>query len=197
MDSEEKNNLTDEFVHEEGEVHLEGPMRFRDLYAFQLRYSYLGLSLNGIAYWIVTGLVAGLLIVYRNSYAVKTRVLMFLLLGILVIYVPGNTALRVLQYTTQLKANGIIMEYYINSTGILVIQKTENVTFPEAGENVPEQQEILRWNSIRKVKETRKRFFLYVMKNSAFVFGKDVLGEQADALRNYIETGRKQASPEV
>ena len=68
MDSEEKNNLTDEFVHEEGEVHLEGPMRFRDLYAFQLRYSYLGLSLNGIAYWIVTGLVAGLLIVYRNSF---------------------------------------------------------------------------------------------------------------------------------
>lgn len=199
MDPEVKNNPTDEFVHEEGEVHLTGPMRFRDLFAFRLKYSYFGL--NGLAYWILTALVLSCLIGYWSSYDVKTRVLLFVILGIMLIYFPGNTALRTLQYTTQLKANGIVMEYFINSDGIQIIQKQENsaIMLPsdEADTASREQSEIIRWEMIRKVKETRKRFFLYVMRNSAFVFAKDLLGEQTDALRKYIEEGRKPKAAEV
>ena len=199
MDPEVKNNPADEFVHEEGEVHLTGPMRFRDLFAFRIKYSYLGL--NGLAYWILTVLVLTCLIGYWSSYDVKTRVLLFVILGIMLIYFPGNTALRTLQYTTQLKANGIVMEYFINSGGIQIIQKQENpaIMLPsdEADTASREQSEIIRWEMIRKVKETRKRFFLYVMRNSAFVFAKDLLGEQTDALRKYIEEGRKPKAAEV
>ena len=50
---------------------------------------------------------------------------------------------------------------------------------------------------IRKTRETRRRFFLYVMRNSAFVFAKDLLGEQTDALRKFIEDGQKQKAAEV
>ena len=197
MDPEVKNNPTEEFVHEAGEVHLTGPMRFRDLFAFRLKYSYFGL--NGLAYWILTALVLVCLIGYWGSYDVKTRVLLFVILGIMLIYIPGNTALRTLQYTTQLKANGIVMEYFINSTGIQIIQKVENPVLPaDAIMQTPEEQsEIIRWNMIRKAKETRKRFFLYVMRNSAFVFAKDLLGEQTDALRKFIEDGMKQKAAEV
>ena len=197
MEPEVKNNPEEEFVHEAGEVHLKGPMRFRDLFAFRLKYSYFGL--NGLAYWILTALVLVCLIGYWGSYDVKTRVLLFVILGIMLIYIPGNTALRTLQYTTQLKANGIVMEYFINSTGIQIIQKVENPALPsDAIMQTPEEQsEIIRWDMVRKTKETRKRFFLYVMRNSAFVFAKDLLGEQTDALRKFIEDGRNRKAAEV
>lgn len=197
MEPEVKNNPEEEFVHEAGEVHLTGPMRFRDLFAFRLKYSYFGL--NGLAYWILTALVLVCLIGYWNSYDVKTRVLLFVILGIMLIYIPGGTALRTLQYTTQMKANGIVMEYFINSTGIQIIQKVENPVLPsDAIMQTPnEQSEIIRWNMIRKTRETRRRFFLYVMRNSAFVFAKDLLGEQTDALRKFIEEGRKPKTAEV
>lgn len=160
------------FVHEEGEVHFTCPMRFKDLFAFRLRYAYLGL--NGIAFWILTVLIVGCLIGYWDSYQQSTRVLMIALLVILCIYQPGNSALRTLQYTTQLKADNVVLEYFINSSGILVIQ----------GEN----SDLIAWNVIRKVKETRKRFLISVMRNSAFVFGKDVLLEQTAQLKHYIDT---------
>ena len=197
MEPEVKSNPEEEFVHETGEVHLTGPMRFRDLFAFRLKYSYFGL--NGLAYWILTALVLVCLIGYWNSYDVKTRVLLFVILGIMLIYIPGGTALRTLQYTTQMKANGIVMEYFINSTGIQIIQKVENPVLPsDAIMQTPnEQSEIIRWNMIRKTRETRRRFFLYVMRNSAFVFAKDLLGEQTDALRKFIEDGQKQKAAEV
>ena len=93
------------------------------------------------------------------------------------------------------------MEYFINSGGIQIIQKQENsaIMLPsdEADTASREQSEIIRWEMIRKVKETRKRFFLYVMRNSAFVFAKDLLGGQTDALRKYIEEGRKPKAAEV
>ncbi|MBR7000407.1 MAG: YcxB family protein [Lachnospiraceae bacterium] len=188
----------EEFLHEEGEVHLVGPMRFRDLFAFRLKYSYFGL--NGLAYWILTALVLVCLIGYWNSYDVKTRVLLFVILGIMLIYIPGSTALRTLQYTTQMKANGIVMEYFINSNGIQIIQKIENPLLPadaSDGQAPMEQSEIIPWEMVRKTKETRRRFFLYVMRNSAFVFAKDLLGEQTDALRKFIEDGQKQKAAEV
>lgn len=165
------------FMHEEGEVHLRGPMRFRDLFAFRIRYSFLGW--NGLAYWILAVLILGCLIGYWSTYQVSTRVLMIFLLGVVLIYVPGNNALRTLQYVTALKADGIEMEYYINRSGVLVIQG--------------EQSELIPWNVIRKTKETRNHFFIYVMKNSAFVFGKDMLGEQTERMRRYISEGRSQA----
>lgn len=197
MEPEVKSNPEEEFVHEAGEVHLTGPMRFRDLFAFRLKYSYFGL--NGLAYWILTALVLVCLIGYWNSYDVKTRVLLFVILGIMLIYIPGGTALRTLQYTTQMKANGIVMEYFINSTGIQIIQKVENPVLPSDAilQTPNEQSEIIRWNMIRKTRETRRRFFLYVMRNSAFVFAKDLLGEQTDALRKFIEDGQKQKAAEV
>lgn len=197
MEPEVKSNPEEEFVHEAGEVHLTGPMRFRDLFAFRLKYSYFGL--NGLAYWILTALVLVCLIGYWNSYDVKTRVLLFVILGIMLIYIPGGTALRTLQYTTQMKANGIVMEYFINSTGIQIIQKVENPVLPsdDIMQTPNEQSEIIRWNMIRKNRETRRRFFLYVMRNSAFVFAKDLLGEQTDALRKFIEDGQKQKAAEV
>lgn len=159
----------DPFVHEEGEIHLEGPMRFSDQFAFRLRYSYFGL--NGLAYWILSVLIIGLLIGNWSGYQQSTRVLLIAILAIMVIYLPGNTALRTLQFTTQLKADGITFEYYINRYGIQVIQG--------------ELKNSVSWEQIRKVKETRKRFFVYVMKNSAFVFGKDLLGEQCGKFREY------------
>ena len=170
-------NNREEFVHEEGEVYLSGPMRFRDLFAFRLKYSYLGL--NGLAYWILTALVIGLLVFNWNGYEVKTRVLLFAILGFLLIYFPGNTALRTLQYTSQMKAEGIVISYYVNRNGILVKQG--------------EQEEVISWDMVRKVKETRKRFFLYIMKNSAFVFPKDLLKEQTEVLRAFIKEGMKRA----
>ena len=164
-----------EFEHEEGEVRLCGQLRFRDLFAFRVKYSYF--SLNSLAYWIVTLLIAGCLIGYWGSYETKTKVLLFVLLGILVIYLPFNAALRTLQYTATLKAEGVEVEYVVNRNGILVRQG--------------DRSEVLSWEMIRKVKETGKRFYLYVMKNSAFVFGKDLLGDQTEALRGYIKGAGK------
>ncbi len=164
-----------EFEHEEGEVCLSGPLRFRDLFAFRLKYSYF--SINGAAYWIITVLILACLLMNWNNYEIKTKVLLFVLLGIMVIYLPGNAALRTLQYTTMLKAEGITVTYVVNRNGILVTQG--------------EQKEVLGWDMIRKVKETGKRFYLYVMKNSAFVFGKDLLGDQTEALRGYLKGAGK------
>lgn len=183
MDPDEKNNQGEiqnteeaEFIHEEGEVCLSGPLRFRDLFAFRLKYSYF--SINGLAYWIITMLILALLVMNWNTYEVKSKVLLFVLLGIMMIYLPGNAALRTLQYTTMLKAEGITVTYVVNHNGILVTQG--------------EQKEILGWDMIRKAKETGRRFYLYVMKNSAFVFAKDLLGEQTDALRTFIRDAGKQ-----
>lgn len=171
--SEQKEpTAAEQFVHEEGEVHFSCPMRFRDLFAFRVRYAYFGL--NGIAFWILTVLITGCLIGYWNTYAQSTRVLMIVLLLILCVYQPASSALRTLQYTTQLKAENVVLEYYVNSTGILVIQG--------------EISELISWDVIRKVKETRKRFFISVMRNTAFVFGKDVLSEQTAQLKHYIDT---------
>lgn len=164
-----------EFEHEEGEVRLCGPLRFRDLFAFRVKYSYF--SLNSIAYWLVTLLIAGCLIGYWGSYEIKTKVLLFVLLGILVIYLPATAALKTLQYTTMMKAEGIEVEYVVNRNGILVRQG--------------DRSEVLGWDMIRKVKETGKRFYLYVMKNSAFVFGKDLLKDQTEALRGYLRGAGK------
>ena len=100
-----------------------------------------------------------------------------MLLGILVIYQPLNAALRTLQYTTMLKAEGIEVSYTVNSNGVLVKQG--------------DRSEVLSWEMIRKVKETGRRFYLYVMKNSAFVFGKDLLGDQTEALRGFIKGAGK------
>ncbi len=186
----------EEFLHEEGEVHLAGPMRFQDLFAFRLRYSFFGL--NGLAYWILTALVLVCLVGYWDRYETQSKVLLFVILGILLIYIPGGSALRTLSYTAQMKANGIVMEYFVNSNGIQIIQKQESpAIMPPSDAEPKEQSEIIRWEMIRKVTETRKRFFLYVLKNSAFVFAKDQLGGQTDALRRFIEEGRAKASSEV
>ena len=203
------------YAHEEGEVFLSGPIRFCDLFAFRLRSSYLGL--NGISYWIITGLVAGLLIFNWNGYQTSTKVLLFFLLGLLILYLPGSMALRTLQYTEQCKADGLGMEYYVNSTGILAVQrmtdgKTEASTGsglkrddsamggagdkPEGGKPATsarkdEQSVFCPWEAILKVKETGKRFYVYTTRRSAFVFGKDVLKEQTAAFRGFMTGASK------
>ena len=101
------------------------------------------------------------------------KVVLFVVLGFVLIYQPFTTALQTLQMTANLKMQNVEFRYTVNSTGILV----------EDGTN----HEVIRWDMFRKVKETRKRYFLYVMKNSAFIFGKDVLGEQEAAFRRFLE----------
>ncbi|MBO4324464.1 MAG: YcxB family protein [Lachnospiraceae bacterium] len=189
MEPNESNNQAEpEFEHEEGEVRLCGPLRFRDLFAFRVKYAYFSLNLNSLGYWIVTLLIAGLLIGFWGSYEIKTKVILFVLLGILVIYQPLNAALRTLQYTTMLKAEGIESEYVINRNGILVRQGAGRDAIKD---DQGDRSEVITWEMIRKVKETGKRFYLYVMKNSAFVFGKDLLGDQTEALRGFIKGAGK------
>ena len=202
------------YAHEEGEVFLSGPIRFCDLFAFRLRSSYLGL--NGISYWIITGLVAGLLIFNWNGYQTSTKVLLFFLLGLLILYLPGSMALRTLQYTEQCKADGLGMEYYVNSTGILAVQRaTDGKTEASTGSGLKrddsatggagdkpegdttavarkdEQSVFFPWEAILKVKETGKRFYVYTTRRSAFVFGKDVLKEQTAAFRGFMTGASK------
>ena len=161
----------DEFVHEEGEVVITGPLRFSDYFAFRLRYGYF--SAASLGFWALVLLCAVFLIVGWDKYDTTMKVVLFVVLGFVLIYQPFTTALQTLQMTANLKMQNVEFRYTVNSTGILV----------EDGTN----HEVIRWDMFRKVKETRKRYFLYVMKNSAFIFGKDVLGEQEAAFRRFLE----------
>ena len=161
----------DEFVHEEGEVVITGPLRFSDYFAFRLRYGYF--SAASLGFWALVLLCAVFLIVGWDKYDTTMKVVLFVVLGFVLIYQPFTTALQTLQMTANLKMQNVEFRYTVNSTGILV----------EDGTN----HEVIRWDLFRKVKETRKRYFLYVMKNSAFIFGKDVLGEQEAAFRGFLE----------
>ena len=161
----------DEFVHEEGEVVITGPLRFSDYFAFRLRYGYF--SAASLGFWALVLLCAVFLIVGWDKYDTTMKVVLFVVLGFVLIYQPFTTALQTLQMTANLKMQNVEFRYTVNSTGILV----------EDGTN----HEVIRWDMFRKVKETRKRYFLYVMKNSAFIFGKDVLGEQETAFRRFLE----------
>ena len=160
----------EEFVHEEGEVVVEGPLRFSDLFAFRIRYSYF--STTSLGFWALVLLIAAFLVIGWGKYDVTMKVVLFVILGFVLIHQPLSTVLQTLQFTENLKANNVIFRYTVNTTGILVDDGTN--------------REVIRWDMFRKVKETGKRYFLYVMKNSAFVFGKDVLGEQDAAFRGFL-----------
>ena len=160
----------DEFVHEEGEVVITGPLRFSDYFAFRLRYSYF--SVAALGFWALVLLIAAFLVIGWDKYDTTAKVLLFVVLGFVLVYQPLNTALHTAQLTEGLKAQNIEFRYTVNSTGVLVDDGTN--------------REVIRWDMFRKVKETGKRYFLYVMKNSAFVFGKDVLGEQDAAFRGFL-----------
>lgn len=157
---------------QEKKVTLEYRMRFWDLYGFSLRQALTGL--NGCAYWLVL-----VLLVWRmvTGFAEDKQSIRILLIGavlLLVVVMPANLALRTAQALRMAAQyqNGSV--YTVGPEGIFVKQG--------------EAEELVEWSRIRKVRETRRCFYAYVLKNSAFIFPKELLGEDTESLRELLQT---------
>lgn len=164
----------------EKKVTLEYRMRFWDLYGFSLRQTLTGL--NGCAYWLVL-----LLLVWRmaTGFADDKQSVRILLIGAviaLVVLMPANLALRTAQALRMAAQYQNDSVYTVSADGIFVKQG--------------EAEELVEWSRIRKIRETRRCFYAYVLKNSAFIFPKELLGEDTDALRELLQTYAGRSVPE-
>lgn len=153
------------------EIKVSYKMRFKDLYLFSLRQALTGL--NGCAYWLVLGLLVWRLITGFSSESQNMKILLIGALVLMVVVMPANLALRTAQSVRLAAQYQLENRYTFSEEGILVEQG--------------EEQELLGWDKIRKVRLGRSRIILYVTKNSAFLLPKDVVGEEWDALCTMVK----------
>ncbi len=163
---------------EDKKVTVSYRVRFKDLYGFSLRQAFTGL--NGCAYWLILGLLVWRLVTGFAEDEQKVRILLIGALIVMAVVMPANLALRT--------AQSIKLAAQYQNEGIYTVSK-EGIFVRQGGE-----EELLDWQYIRKVKETRKYFYAYVMKNSAFIFPKEIVGEDTETLRGLLKTyaGKKQ-----
>ncbi len=143
-------------------------MRFRDIWSFSMRYALTGI--NGVTFWFVLALVIWSLIF--GDYTQKVKIILVIVAVFLAWMTLGTTTLRAMQQARALDEAKLYTTYTAGEKGITVMQG-------EAKEQIP-------YERIRKLKITRNYIYAYVMKNSAFIFPKDLLGEDAGALEELL-----------
>ncbi len=149
-------------------VSLTYVMRFRDIWSFSMRYALTGI--NGVTFWFVMALVIWSLIF--GDYTQKVKIILVIVAVFLAWMTFGTTTLRAMQQARALDEAKLYTTYTAGEKGITVMQG-------DAKEQIP-------YERIRKLKITRNYIYAYVMKNSAFIFPKDLLGEDAGALEELL-----------
>lgn len=163
---------TEDGIMDEKKVTVSYRMKFWDLYGFSLRQALLGL--NGCAYWLILGLLVWRIVTGFSEDEQKIRILLIGALIVMVVLMPANLALRTAQSVRLAARYQNPSTYTVSRDGIFVQQG--------------EEEELLEWQYIRRVKETRRYFYAYVMKNSAFIFPKELVGEDVGTLRELLNT---------
>ncbi len=145
-------------------------MRFRDIWAFTMRHALTGL--NGCAFWLVMALVVWRLVTGWGELSAKTQTLLILCVVILVWMTIVTPTLRSLRQANALAQAGKPTTYTAGEQGITVRQG--------------EAEEMVSYEYIRKLKITKNYIYAYVQKNSAFIFPKDLVGEDMKALTELL-----------
>lgn len=143
-------------------------MRFRDIWSFSMRYALTGL--NGGVFWLMLALVV--LGLVTGDYSQKVKIILVVAVVILAWTTIVTPTLHAMQQARALDEAKLYTTYTAGEKGITVIQG-------DAREQIP-------YERIRKLKITRNYIYAYVMKNSAFIFPKDLLGEDAGALEELL-----------
>ncbi|MDO4318146.1 MAG: YcxB family protein [Lachnospiraceae bacterium] len=164
----------------EKKVTLEYRMRFWDLYGFSLRQALTGL--NGCAYWLVLALLVWRMITGFAEDKQSVRILLIGAVILLVVVMPANMALRTAQALRMAAQYQNDSVYTVSAEGIFVKQG--------------EAEELVEWSRIRKVRESRRCFYAYVLKNSAFIFPKELLGEDTETLRELLQAYAGKSVPD-
>lgn len=170
VDNMEQDTIKEEYHPEGPTVRLSYVIRFRDLFGFTMRYALTGI--NGAAFWLVFALLIWRIISGFANDASDTRTLLIIALVLLIVMMPGNILLRTMAQCKLAKTQNLVSNYEVSNTGIYITQETES--------------ELVPWNCIRKVRENRKYIYAYVHKNSAFIFPKELLGDDTDTLKQLI-----------
>lgn len=169
---------TEAVVSEESAAQTEGRsisltyiMRFRDIWAFTMRHALTGL--NGCAFWLVMALIIWRLVTGWGEMSAKTQTLLILCAIILVWMTIVTPTLRSLRQANALAQAQDPATYTAGEHGITVQQG--------------EAKETVGYEYIRKLKITKNYIYAYVQKNSAFIFPKDLMGEDAVALMALLQ----------
>lgn len=147
-------------------ISLTYTMRFRDIWAFTMHHALTGL--NGCAFWLVLALVIWRLVTGWGELSSKTQTLLILCTVILIWMTIVLPTLRSLRQANVLAQAQNPATYTAGEYGITVQQG--------------EAKETVNYEYIRKLKITQNYIYAYVQKNSAFIFPKDLMGEDMEAL---------------
>lgn len=152
------------------EVKFEVKMTPKIMYNFNVNHTYR--SLGGIL-GVVFGLVSFVMFFATLGEVSQSFSILYLLFGVwFVLYLPANLYVR---SGSQVKNNPAFKKpitYVVSDSGICIMQDSQKAE--------------CKWDSILKVCKTGKSILVYSGRRNAFIFPKEAIGEQYDALVKVI-----------
>lgn len=141
-------------------------MRFSDLAKFNLRHTLGGFS--GFIFWFVLVLGIVYLVTSWSDMGGQKRAFIIVLLVFVIWYEPLRSVLNAAKSAKYLREKSTPVEYHVCAEEFVIKQDG--------------QRGVLRYDKIRRLKETKKTLYADVFLNSGFVFPKDLVGEHYDEL---------------
>lgn len=136
-------------------------MKTNDMFAFMLRQQYSGM--RGIIVLLLNIIVVICLVLKWTDYDTTAKILMFFILIIFDIYLPGQLFVRA-------KSQVLVADRFQEPTHYEVDEK--GITVSQAGEILG-----FEWGHFLKYKVTGKRIYVYTSRITAFIIPKDQINE--------------------
>ena len=146
-------------------------LRFRDLAKFNLRFSLLGIG--NILFWLVLVLSSAYLAFFWKKLGAQDRALIIVCVVLLIWLVPVRAVVNAARSAAYLQKSSTPTEYHVCDEGFVIFQD--------------EVRGLLTYDKIRRITETKSTLYAYVLKNSGFIFPRDLVGERYDELKAILK----------
>lgn len=153
------------------EIKFSMTMRVKDMYRFLLYHGYSGMS--GIINMIIS-IGALVLLLAGVGDSTTAKVMLGIMAALFTIINPIYLYYKAAKQVKLAKMFAKPLNYQINEDGITVSQGEESL--------------IVDWKDVRRLVETAGYFYLYLSLTRAYIFPKEILGEQEKNFRKILET---------